>query len=64
MHTQIYLFFDGRLEEALTFYKKTLGIEVEMQMRDAGIRASFAAFQRTQSATAAKVCAVASNNLR
>jgi len=33
MHTQIYLFFDGRLDEALTFYKKTLGIEVEMQMR-------------------------------
>ena len=33
MHTQIYLFFDGRLDEALTFYKKTLGIEVEMLMR-------------------------------
>ena len=33
MQTQIYLFFDGRLDEALTFYKKTLGIEVEMQMR-------------------------------
>ena len=33
MQTQIYLFFDGRLEEALTFYKKTLGIEVEMMMR-------------------------------
>ena len=33
MQTQIYLFFDGRLEEALTFYKKTLGIEVEMLMR-------------------------------
>jgi PhnB protein len=33
MHTQIYLFFDGRTEEALAFYKKTLGIEVEMLMR-------------------------------
>jgi PhnB protein len=33
MHTQIYLFFDGRTEEALDFYKKTLGIEVEMLMR-------------------------------
>jgi len=33
MQTQIYLFFDGRLEEALEFYKKTLGIEVEMLMR-------------------------------
>ena len=33
------------------------------QMRDAGIAASFAAFQRTQSATAAKVCAIASNTL-
>jgi len=33
MHTQIYLFFDGRTEEALDFYKKTLGVEVEMLMR-------------------------------
>jgi len=33
MQTQIYLFFDGRLDEALAFYKKTLGIEVEMLMR-------------------------------
>jgi PhnB protein len=33
MQTQIYLFFDGRAEEALDFYKKTLGIEVEMLMR-------------------------------
>ncbi len=33
MQTQIYLFFDGRLDEALQFYKKTLGIEVEMLMR-------------------------------
>ncbi len=33
MQTQIYLFFDGRLDEALEFYKKTLGIEVEMLMR-------------------------------
>ncbi|MFY9699035.1 MAG: VOC family protein [Rhodoplanes sp.] len=28
-----YLFFDGRCEEALDFYKKTLGAEVEMLMR-------------------------------
>ena len=33
MHTQIYLFFDGRTDEALDFYKKKLGIEVEMLMR-------------------------------
>ena len=34
-----------------------------VQMRDPGIRASFASFQRTQSATAAKICAIASNTL-
>ena len=34
-----------------------------VQVRDAGIAASFAAFQRTQSATAARACAIASNNL-
>jgi len=34
-----------------------------VQMRDPGIRASFASFQRTQSATAAKVCAIAGNTL-
>ena len=28
-----YLFFDGRCEEALDFYKKTLGAEVGMLMR-------------------------------
>ncbi len=28
-----YLFFDGRCEEALEFYKKTLGAKVEMMMR-------------------------------
>lgn len=33
MQTQVYLFFDGRTEEALEFYKKTLGIEVGMLMR-------------------------------
>ena len=33
MQTQIYLFFDGRTEEALEFYKKALGIEIEMLMR-------------------------------
>jgi PhnB protein len=33
MQTQVYLFFDGRTEEALDFYKKTLGAEVGMLMR-------------------------------
>jgi len=28
-----YLFFDGRCEEAIEFYKKTLGAEVDMMMR-------------------------------
>jgi|SRR5436190_23014116 len=30
---QPYLFFDGRCEEALEFYRKTLGAEVVMMMR-------------------------------
>jgi PhnB protein len=30
---QPYLFFDGRCEEALEFYRKTLKAEVEMMMR-------------------------------
>jgi PhnB protein len=33
MQLQPYLFFDGRCEEALEFYKKTLGAKVEMLMR-------------------------------
>ena len=33
MPVQPYLFFDGRCEEAIAFYKKTLGAEVEMMMR-------------------------------
>ncbi len=33
MQVQPYLFFDGRCEEALEFYKSTLGIKVEMLMR-------------------------------
>lgn len=33
MQSQIYLFFDGRLDEALEFYKKAIGIEVGMVMR-------------------------------
>ena len=28
-----YLFFDGRCEEAITFYKEALGAEVQMMMR-------------------------------
>ena len=33
MQVQCYLFFDGRCEEAIEFYKKTLGAEVGMLMR-------------------------------
>jgi PhnB protein len=33
MQVQTYLFFDGRCEEALDFYKKTLGATVDMLMR-------------------------------
>jgi len=33
MQVQPYLFFDGRCEEALDFYRKTLGAEVEGLMR-------------------------------
>jgi PhnB protein len=33
MLIQPYLFFDGRCEEAVEFYKKTLGAKVEMLMR-------------------------------
>jgi PhnB protein len=33
MQAQTYLFFDGRCEEALEFYKKALGIKVDMLLR-------------------------------
>ena len=33
MQVQPYLFFDGRCEEALEFYKSALGAEVQMLMR-------------------------------
>jgi len=33
MHVQPYLFFDGRCEEALAFYRQALGAEVTMLMR-------------------------------
>jgi len=33
MHVQPYLFFDGRCQEALDFYKKAVGAEVGMLMR-------------------------------
>lgn len=33
MQVQSYLFFDGRCEEAVDFYKKALGAKVEMLMR-------------------------------
>jgi PhnB protein len=34
MHVEPYLFFEGRTEEALEFYKKALGARVEMMMRN------------------------------
>ena len=33
MQVQSYLFFDGRAEEAIEFYKKALGAKVDMLMR-------------------------------
>jgi PhnB protein len=33
MQVQPYLFFEGRADEAIEFYKKTLGAKVEMVMR-------------------------------
>ena len=33
MHVQPYLFFDGRCEEAVEFYKRTLGAQVSLLMR-------------------------------
>ena len=33
MHIQTYLHFDGRCAEAIEFYRKTLGAEVEMLLR-------------------------------
>jgi PhnB protein len=33
MNVQPYLFFDGRCEEALDFYKKAIGAQVEAMMR-------------------------------
>lgn len=33
MHIQPYLFFNGRCEEAIEFYKTAVGAEVEMLMR-------------------------------
>ena len=33
MQIQPYLFFDGRCEEAIDFYKKALGAQVDMLMR-------------------------------
>jgi PhnB protein len=33
MQVQPYLFFDGRCEEAIEFYRKALGAEVEMMTR-------------------------------
>jgi len=32
-YVQPYLFFDGRCEEALEFYKKAIGIQVDRLMR-------------------------------
>lgn len=33
MKVEPYLFFNGRCEEAMAFYKEALGAEVTMQMR-------------------------------
>jgi PhnB protein len=33
MHIQPYLFFDGRCDEAIEFYKKAIGAQVQMLMR-------------------------------
>ena len=33
MQAQPYLFFDGRCEEAIDFYRKAIGAQVEMMMR-------------------------------
>ncbi len=33
MHVQAYLYFDGRCEQAIDFYRRALGAEVEMLMR-------------------------------
>jgi PhnB protein len=34
MHIEAYLFFNGRCEEAIEFYRKALGAEVQMLMRN------------------------------
>nr|WP_294507493.1 VOC family protein [uncultured Rhodopila sp.] len=33
MHVQPYLFFEGQCEEAIAFYRRAVGAEVQMQMR-------------------------------
>ena len=33
MEIQPYLFFDGKCDEAIAFYKKAVGAEVQMLMR-------------------------------
>ena len=33
MQVQPYLFFDGRCEEAIAFYQKTIGAQINMMMR-------------------------------
>ena len=33
MQVQPYLFFDGRCDDALDFYKKAIGADVKMLMR-------------------------------
>jgi PhnB protein len=34
MQVQPYVFFDGRCEEAINFYRTALGAEVQMMMRN------------------------------
>ena len=33
MYIQAYLFFDGRCDEAIRFYREAIGAEVQMLMR-------------------------------
>ena len=55
MQVQSYLLFNGRCEEAIEFYKKTLGAKVEMMMRfkEAPATASAHPATRTRSCTRA-----------
>jgi PhnB protein len=55
MQVQPYLFFDGRAEEALEFYKKAIGAKVEMMMKykDSPAKEHTPPAERTRSCTPA-----------